>query len=807
MQTNQSSERGITLIALLIMIIILVIITAVVIRNITGDEPLIGITAEAAEDYKVESYREEISHTVHSEIIAKSAIGETATTGDIADKLNDQDWIKTAYVNADATSEVGNITAQVNEGYIYQIYYNSIYGKIEIDYIGKDKDPEDINSLTLTARYEKSPASIFATAEDKKKGIAKLELVYKDQVVMTKDKPTGEQKFDISEIGTGWYKVKATSNSGAVKYEWVKAINISDKLTIPQITIETESIVKNGWYGADQKEVWIKISTTSPSAKEIIYNLTGATIKGETIEKLPEVQEGEEKSIRIKIENCGPTNIMAVTSDGVGYESEPNGETVKYDNLAPRITTSTAKEVQGTVGQNSWYTSEEVKITVEAEDPPAGILDGYTYRITNETTKQTTETIHQKDITKQITIKEDGEYTIYIQAIDQAGNTSPTRTIPIKKDSTKPTVETPQISSITETTFTVTVAHGDTTSGIAYFEYYLNGTKVATQNTATWTPTNLTPNQTYNVSVIAYDQAGNPSIQSSTVPAITKGQLLPPNINISGNTRNGYYIGTVTITVSDTSDSTKTRVSKIKVTGAGAERTITGTSGSFTITSDGTYTISAWGEDASGNRSSITTKPAFKRDATVPKPTLGTPTTNSNGTIKVTATANETGGSGVKSYEFQYKQAGGSWTRKQLITSTASSYTYTYTGMGDGKTVYIRVIVTDGAGNIGKSAADNANGTSAVIPIKNTAPVVQTITYKSKTTNSITVTAKATDAQNDKLTYTLYTSTNNSTWTQKATSSSVSSGTEVTLTASGLSQYTYYYVKIRATETTSRKTI
>ncbi|MCI8397260.1 MAG: hypothetical protein HFJ52_06520, partial [Clostridia bacterium] len=78
------------------------------------------------------------------------------------------------------------------------------------------------------------------------------------------------------------------------------------------------------------------------------------------------------------------------------------------------------------------------------------------------------------------------------------------------------------------------------------------------------------------------------------------------------------------------------------------------------------------------------------------------------------------------------------------------------------------------------------------------------ITYKSKTTNSITVTAKATDAQNDKLTYTLYTSTNNSTWTQKATSSSVSSGTEVTLIANGLTEYTYYYVKVRATETNSR---
>ena len=76
--------------------------------------------------------------------------------------------------------------------------------------------------------------------------------------------------------------------------------------------------------------------------------------------------------------------------------------------------------------------------------------------------------------------------------------------------------------------------------------------------------------------------------------------------------------------------------------------------------------------------------------------------------------------------------------------------------MGDGKTVYIRVLVSDGAGNTGKSAEDSSNGTSAVIPKKNTAPVVETVTFVDKTTNSITVSARATDAENDELTYILY---------------------------------------------------
>ena len=50
MQTNHTSEKGITLIALLIMIIILIILTAVVLGTITGDEPLIGTATDTAQD-------------------------------------------------------------------------------------------------------------------------------------------------------------------------------------------------------------------------------------------------------------------------------------------------------------------------------------------------------------------------------------------------------------------------------------------------------------------------------------------------------------------------------------------------------------------------------------------------------------------------------------------------------------------------------------------------------------------------------------------------------------------------------------
>ena len=271
MQTNHTSEKGITLIALLIMIIILIILTAVVLGTITGDEPLIGTATDTAQDYKIESYREEISHTVHSEIIAKSAIGETATTGDIADALNKQDWIKTAYVNADATLEVGNITAQVNEGYIYQIYYNSIYGKIEIDYIGKDKDPDDLNSLTLTARYEKSVTSIFATAEDKKNGVAKLELFYKDKVIGIIEEPKEEVSWNIGGIGTGWYKVKATSTKGTQKIMMIEVINNESTTT------NNPPVLVASYYDKGIDYIKINVKGVDLDEDQLIYKLYVST--------------------------------------------------------------------------------------------------------------------------------------------------------------------------------------------------------------------------------------------------------------------------------------------------------------------------------------------------------------------------------------------------------------------------------------------------------------------------------------------------------------------------------------------------
>ena len=66
-------EGGITLIALIIMIIILVILAAVTIRGITGHEGILDSSAQIAQTYIVEQYREQVQELARS-IILKDSI-------------------------------------------------------------------------------------------------------------------------------------------------------------------------------------------------------------------------------------------------------------------------------------------------------------------------------------------------------------------------------------------------------------------------------------------------------------------------------------------------------------------------------------------------------------------------------------------------------------------------------------------------------------------------------------------------------------------------------------------------------------
>lgn len=205
----------------------------------------------------------------------------------------------------------------------------------------------------VEARYEISVASIFATARIEKGNIAKIELIYKDEVLEKETRTSDlnkEQRFEVEKYGTGWYKVRATSDKGKVGIAVVKATNISDALKIPNVTyIPEKADGENGWYKGEKVEV--KIETDSPLAKEIHYTLSGAETEGEKI------VQGTNASFEIT--KSGITEMRIWAEDGRGYQSKEAKETIKLDNVEPEISKLELTGTKGETDKNekTWITS------------------------------------------------------------------------------------------------------------------------------------------------------------------------------------------------------------------------------------------------------------------------------------------------------------------------------------------------------------------------------------------------------------------------------------------------------------------
>ena len=112
-----------------------------------------------------------------------------------------------------------------------------------------------------------------------------------------------------------------------------------------------------------------------------------------------------------------------------------------------------------------------------------------------------------------------------------------------------------------------------------------------------------------------------------------------------------------------------------------------------------------------------------------------------------------------------------------------------------GKTTYqYSVTVTDGIDDAVFSGTFKTESS-------NTAPEIALNEVNTRTSSSISINAKATDENNDNLTYKLYTSTEQTgTYSLQQTSNATTQNTAVTLTASNLSQYTTYWWYIEVSD-------
>lgn len=181
---RSQNEQGITLIVLIITIVLLLILATVSIRAIVGEDSLIQNTETAAQDYNISQYQEQIRQVVLEEIVKKANQGEEATLLTIGEAIKETEGIIEVQTNISQTDTEDDILAVTKEGYVFQTYYHSTYGKIEIEYLGRNKNKKLEAIPKLTANYQNG--NIICTPSITEGSIIKLELIHQGKIIDTK---------------------------------------------------------------------------------------------------------------------------------------------------------------------------------------------------------------------------------------------------------------------------------------------------------------------------------------------------------------------------------------------------------------------------------------------------------------------------------------------------------------------------------------------------------------------------------------------------------------------------------------------
>ena len=631
----------------------------------------------------------------------------------------------------------------------------------------KAKFEERIGLVNLEAQTQKALNGSL-TAEDY------FEIV-KDNGLISDSTIGGDNIEDKGENTEGDHVYEVTTEDGDVF----------------EVTIDEEGNVETEYQGPSDglppRITGIETSKTTNSitVKVIVSRLEGGEIsyyiKKASEEEYPEEAEETSKDTSYTFERLEQNviyDIKVVVENSKGSDEEETSE----------ITSELATGAITQKGETVWNNGEA---TIELETTETG----YTIQYKVGENGQWGEYIgpisglHHND-------------KVYVRLWDGINGSGETA-ITIQ-DGTKPTVN---VTTGTQTTSSiqVSVSSSDGQSGMPTsptYSYYIKTSGQGAypqQATHTGTETSytfsgLTQNTTYDIKVEVADNAGNVGEGSTSgttgrVAGATEG-LKTGNITLKStswsNGKASITLGTNTnymIQYKIGSSGTWTPASYVSGS-AGKDVTVTGLSHNSIV-----YARLLDNANNAGSQASITIT-----DGTAPTISNFSITSNSTTSISVSVSATDSQ-SGIYSYEFQRSTTSSASGFSTVSTKTISSTstTYTYTGLSSGPTYYLRVIVRDVAGNTKTSSVVNKT--------LNTAPGAPTASVSSKTTTSITIAAKATDPDGDRLTYTLYTGTSSSNLS-RATSSSANSGTQVTLTGTGLSNYTTYYYRVDVSDGT-----
>jgi len=435
--------------------------------------------------------------------------------------------------------------------------------------------------------------------------------------------------FGITETTT--VKYRAWDNDGNIEPVNTQEIRIDAIAPTTSLTCNGSSC--SGWYSASVSVALSAGDTGGSGLDRTVYTLDGST---------PTLDNGTTYTGPIPVTTT--TTVKYRSFDVAGNAEDVQTQLIQADVVAP----STSISCNGAACSNSWYNAS-VSVTLSASDSGSSGLDRTVYTLDGSTPTLDNGTTYTGPIPVTTTT------TVKYRSFDVAGNAEGVHTQLVQIDSIAPSTSISCNSAqcaiwYTSASVSISLSRVDTGgSGLLRTVYTTNGSTPTLQNGTTYTgPFSLTTTTT--VKYRSFDVAGNAeNVQTQliqfdrTTPATT--------INCNSGGCNGWF-GTLSVSLAATD------------TGSGIFRTIytldgstptlqngTTYTGPFSLTT--TTTVKYRSFDVAGNAESVKSK-VIEVDSIAPSVAITQPANGANvtGTVTITASAADTGGSGVANVRF-----------------------------------------------------------------------------------------------------------------------------------------------------------
>jgi hypothetical protein len=608
--------------------------------------------------------------------------------------------------------------------------------------------------------YTTSPVSVTLSASDGGSGV--------DRIVYTTD------GSDPTSGGTTYSGAISVTTTATVRYAAYDKVGNVESVNAQQVRVDTTAPTTSAGIANAAGSVHVNGST--------VYYRPGGSGGFDLTATVTDGQSGAQKASFPSIGGFGSGGDVAAPgpySSTYSYSGTPaqpgtvgvtghnNAGLTSADNVtitADATAPSSSIACNGSPCASGWTTSAPVSIALSATDGGSGV-DHIAYSTDgSDPTSGGTTYAAPFPVSASTTVK--------WAAFDRVGNVESVHSETIQIDTTAPSAPTLGVSAVTNailsgTTvffrpgiaggFNVTASSTDGESGVASYMFPALG--------GGWSASGTGASRAYSFGAAAVDPAepnnvtatnGAGQASAPTSFTVTADSTAPTGGGVS------YVDGfrsnaSVALTLDDGSDSgagveTTTEVLERSV-GTLANGACTGF-GSFntlvvdpslaytdlTVASGNCYAYRYLVQDRVGNLRTYTTSAVAKIDLELPAATQGNPGLYMHGTVTLTGTATDTGGSDVAALTFQYSDdSGATW--KPIGNDTSSPYSVgfdTTTAATPDGTYDLRTVATDNAGNSSPSpvvSGRRVDNTPPSATIDSPAPYVRGVVGLSATTS------------------------------------------------------------------------